>query len=58
MKKTVYGKRDDMHVSVALKVRLFVVIGGSGGNRTLHAQEKRMTWAIDSQETEGDRVVG
>jgi hypothetical protein len=31
---------------------------GSGVNRTLHAQEHRKTWVIDSQKIEGDRVVG
>ncbi len=31
---------------------------GSGVNGTLHAQEHRRTWVIDSQEIEGDRVVG
>ena len=58
-KETVYGRTEGRRERVCdTEGQAVCVYWGSGVNRTLHAQEHRRTWVIDSQEIEGDRVVG
>ena len=58
-KETVYGRTEGRRER-ACDTEGPAVCGywGSDVDRTLHAQEHRRTWVIDSQEIEGDRVIG